>query len=46
MVSNEHSYWPFRINGGVRNIDEWYKAFDVAPTDRLYVAPEKRVRIW
>ena len=27
------SYWPFRINGGVRNIDAWYEAFDVKPTD-------------
>jgi predicted metalloendopeptidase len=45
-VSNEHSYWPFRINGGVRNIDEWYEAFDVKSTDRLNIAPEKRVRIW
>jgi putative endopeptidase len=45
-VSNEHSYWPLRINGGVRNIDAWYEAYDVKPGDRLYVAPEKRVRIW
>jgi putative endopeptidase len=45
-VSNEHSYWPYRVNGGVRNIDAWYEAFDVKPGDRLYVEPEKRVRIW
>jgi putative endopeptidase len=45
-VSNEHSYWPYRVNGGVRNIDAWYEAFDVNPGDRLYVVPEKRVRIW
>lgn len=30
----------------VRNIDAWYKAFNVAPGDRLYVRPEDRVRIW
>jgi putative endopeptidase len=34
------------VNGGVRNIDAWYEAFDVKPGDRLYVEPEKRVRIW
>jgi putative endopeptidase len=45
-MSNEHPYWPYRVNGGVRNIDAWYEAFDVKPTDRLYLAPEKRVRIW
>jgi endothelin-converting enzyme/putative endopeptidase len=30
----------------VRNLDAWYKAFDVKPGDKLYLAPEKRVRIW
>jgi len=45
-VSNEHSYWPYRVNGGVRNIDAWYEAFGVKPGDRLYLEPDKRVRIW
>ncbi len=30
----------------VRNLDAWYKAFNVQPTDKLYLAPEKRVRVW
>ena len=30
----------------VRNIDAWYKAFDVQPGDKLYLAPETRVHIW
>ncbi|MBY4636748.1 M13 family metallopeptidase [Sphingopyxis sp. XHP0097] len=30
----------------VRNLDAWYKAFDVKPTDKLYLPPEKRVRVW
>ncbi|HZF44711.1 MAG TPA: M13 family metallopeptidase [Sphingomonadaceae bacterium] len=30
----------------VRNLDAWYKAFDVKPGDKLYLAPEERVRIW
>ncbi len=30
----------------VRNLDAWYKAFDVKPTDKLYLAPDKRVRVW
>lgn len=29
-----------------RNHDAWYKAFDVKEGDELYLAPEKRVRIW
>ena len=30
----------------VRNIDEWYKAFDVQPGQKLYLAPGDRVRVW
>lgn len=30
----------------VRNIDAWYKAFDVQPSQKLYLAPEQRVRVW
>jgi putative endopeptidase len=29
-----------------RNMDAFYAAFDVQPTDAMYLAPEKRVRIW
>jgi endothelin-converting enzyme/putative endopeptidase len=30
----------------VRNIDGWYAAFNVKPADKLYLAPDDRVRIW
>jgi len=30
----------------VRNMDAWYKAFDIAPGDKLYLKPEDRARIW
>jgi endothelin-converting enzyme/putative endopeptidase len=30
----------------VRNMDAWYKAFNVKPGDKLYLAPEQRVRVW
>jgi putative endopeptidase len=30
----------------VRNLDPWYTAFNVTPDERLYLSPEKRVRIW
>jgi predicted metalloendopeptidase len=30
----------------VRNLDAWYKAFDVQPGQALYLAPEQRVRVW
>ena len=30
----------------VRNLDAWYRAFNVQPGDALYLPPERRVRIW
>jgi predicted metalloendopeptidase len=30
----------------VRNIDAWYPAFGVQPGQKLYLAPDKRVKIW
>jgi endothelin-converting enzyme/putative endopeptidase len=30
----------------VRNMDAWYKAFDVKPGAKLYLPPEQRVRVW
>jgi len=46
LTSDPHSPSEFRVNGVVRNFDEWYKAFDVQPDNALYLAPEDRVRIW
>ncbi|WDF71640.1 M13 family metallopeptidase [Novosphingobium sp. KACC 22771] len=30
----------------VRNVDDWYKAFNVKPGDKLYLPPAKRVKVW
>jgi len=46
VMSNPHSPANFRVQGVVRNMDEWYTAFDVKPEDKLFLPPEKRVKIW
>jgi putative endopeptidase len=46
VASDPHSPAKFRINGVVRNVPEFYEAFQIKPTDSLYLAPEKRVKIW
>ena len=46
VASDPHSPAKFRVNGIVRNIPEFYTAFKIKPTDSLYLAPEKRVKIW
>ncbi|MGN6278418.1 MAG: M13 family metallopeptidase [Sphingomonas sp.] len=30
----------------VRDMDPWYPAFNVKPGDKLYLAPDQRVKIW
>jgi putative endopeptidase len=30
----------------VRNVDAWYSAFDVHSSDKLYLDPSQRARIW
>lgn len=46
VAGDPHSPAKFRINGVVRNVPEFYEAFNIKPTDSLYLAPEKRVKIW
>jgi len=45
VITNGHAPDEYR-GDAVRNLDAWYEAFDVKPGDRLYLAPEERVRIW
>ncbi|MBN8815632.1 MAG: M13 family metallopeptidase [Sphingomonas sp.] len=46
LLTDPHSPAKYRVNGIVRNVDAWYKAFNIQPTDALYLSPEKRVHIW
>jgi predicted metalloendopeptidase len=46
IKSNPHSPAMYRINGPLRNLNEWYAAFGVKEGDKLYLKPEDRVRIW
>jgi putative endopeptidase len=46
IATDPHSPSEFRCNQIVRNLNEFYEAFDLKPTDALYLAPEERVRIW
>jgi putative endopeptidase len=46
LITDTHSPDRFRVNGIVRNFDEWYKAFNVTADDALHLPPEQRLRIW
>ena len=41
-----HSPAECRTNGIVRNVDLFYRAFDVTPDSAMWLDPDKRVRIW
>jgi predicted metalloendopeptidase len=47
QVASDDTHAPesYRV-ATVRNLDAWYTAFDVQPGDRLYLAPEQRVKVW
>ncbi|MEO6226035.1 MAG: M13 family metallopeptidase [Sphingomicrobium sp.] len=45
VLNNGHAPEQYRALT-VRNIDAWYPAFNVQPGQKLYLAPDKRVKIW
>lgn len=45
-LTDPHPASEFRVNGMVRHVDDFYRAFDVTKDDKLYLAPDKRARIW
>ena len=46
VKTDPHSPAFYRAYVPLQNVDAFYEAFDVKPGDKLYLAPEKRVRIW
>ena len=45
VATDVHAPGPWRVLT-VRNVDPWYGAFGVKPGQKLYLAPDKRVKIW
>ena len=46
IKTDPHSPPEFRLKGVVVNVPQFYTAFDVKPGDAMFLAPEKRVKIW
>lgn len=36
----------FRVNNVVNHVDAFYETYGLKPSDKLYLAPEKRAKIW
>lgn len=46
IATDPHAPGEYRALGALSNTDEFYQAFDVKEGDAMYIAPEKRVKIW
>jgi len=46
IVVDPHSPAVHRVNGPITNMDQWYDAFNIQPTDKMYKPKDKRTRIW
>lgn len=44
--TDPHSPGMFRANGPVSNMEEFYKAFNIKPGDKMYREEKDRVKIW
>ena len=45
IATDGHSPDQYRADT-VRNLDSWYAAFSVQPSQKLFLAPDRRVRVW
>ena len=46
VKTDPHSPGMYRAYVPLQNIEAFYKAFNIKPGDGMYVAPDKRVKIW
>ena len=46
IASDPHSPDKARVDVVLPNVDGWYTAWNIKPGDKLYLAPDQRVRIW
>lgn len=46
LLNDVHSQGEWRVKGALPHIDAWYNAFNIKPEDKLYIAPENRLKLW
>lgn len=44
--SDPHSLGRWRVNGALPHIDMWYDAFNVKASDKMYIKPSERLKLW
>jgi len=46
ILTNEHAPGFMRVNGPFTDVPEFYDAFHIKKGDKMWIDPDKRVRIW
>ena len=46
ITTDEHSPNEIRVNTLLSDSEKFYQVYDIKETDKMYVAPEKRVKVW
>ncbi|MDN3550660.1 M13 family metallopeptidase [Mucilaginibacter aquaedulcis] len=46
ILTNPHSPGFMRVNGPFTDVPEFYEAFHIKKGDKMWLAPDKRVKIW
>jgi putative endopeptidase len=46
LLTDVHAPAKYRVNGPFPNVPEFYEAFGVKPTNKMYLADSLRVRLW
>ena len=45
-LGDEHPLAFYRINVGLQQFDEFYETYGITEEDKMYLAPEKRIKVW
>ncbi len=46
LEGDEHSVAEARVNAVVASMDAFYEVYDIRETDKMYVAPDNRIKVW
>lgn len=46
VMTDNHAPPKWRVNGVLSNVPEFYEAFNVKPNNKMWIPPDKRVKIW
>lgn len=44
--SDPHSLGEWRVNGALPHVDMWYDAFNIKPSDKMYIPKSERLQLW